>query len=150
MNSGSAVVRRLLATILAAAFAAAAPGPAFAQGGDASAEHEAHHHEPVPALPSSDVLGDILVDFSLVDGDGRIMSDEDFRGRYMLMGYGFTRCTDVCPLMAANMAMAGWLPSITAIFSGTSSCSAMRICCAISWDGTDRRVNWSGPWTWIR
>ena len=106
MNSGSVVVKRLLAAILAAAFAAAVPGPAFAQGGDASAEHGAHHHEPAPALPSSDVLGDILIDFSLVDGDGRIMRDEDFRGRFMLMGYGFTRCTDVCPLMAANMAMA--------------------------------------------
>ena len=106
MNSGSVVVKRLLAAILAAAFAAAVPGPALAQGGDAPAEHEAHHHEPSPSLPSSDVLGDILIDFSLVDGDGRIVRDEDFRGRYMLMGYGFTRCTDVCPLMAANMAMA--------------------------------------------
>lgn len=106
MNSGTVAKRRLSVTILVAAFAAAASVQVLAQGGDASAEHEAHHHEPAPALPSSDVLGDILVDFSLVDGDGRIMSDDDFRGRYMLMGYGFTRCTDVCPLMAANMAMA--------------------------------------------
>ncbi len=105
MNNGTVAVR-LPATILVAAFAAAAPVLVFAQGADVSAGHEAHQHDPAPALPSSDVLGDVLVDFALVDADGGILSDEDFRGRYMLIGYGFTRCTDVCPLMAANMAMA--------------------------------------------
>lgn len=106
MNSGTIAVRRLLATTLVAACAAAAPGPGFAQGGDESADHAAHQHDPAPALPSSDVLGDIVVDFSLVDAEGGAVSDEDFRGRYMLLGYGFTRCTDVCPLMGAKMAMA--------------------------------------------
>jgi protein SCO1 len=35
--------------------------------------------------------------FSLVDGDGKSVTDRDFRGRYMLVYFGFTTCPDVCP-----------------------------------------------------
>lgn len=45
----------------------------------------------------------IVVDFELVDSAGRLVTDEDFRGRYVLLGFGFTHCATVCPLMALNM-----------------------------------------------
>ena len=45
----------------------------------------------------------IVVDFELVDSAGRLVTDEDFRGRYVLLGFGFTNCTTVCPLMGLNM-----------------------------------------------
>jgi len=35
--------------------------------------------------------------FSLVDQDGKRVTDQDFRGRYMLVFFGFTYCPDVCP-----------------------------------------------------
>ena len=45
----------------------------------------------------------IVVDFELVNSAGRLVTDEDFRGQYVLLGFGFTHCTTVCPLMALNM-----------------------------------------------
>ena len=35
--------------------------------------------------------------FALVDGDGRTVTDRDFRGKYMLVYFGYTFCPDVCP-----------------------------------------------------
>jgi protein SCO1/2 len=35
--------------------------------------------------------------FSLVGADGKTVSDRDFRGRYMLVFFGFTHCPDICP-----------------------------------------------------
>lgn len=35
--------------------------------------------------------------FSLLDHTGRRVTDKDFRGRYMLVYFGFTYCPDVCP-----------------------------------------------------
>lgn len=35
--------------------------------------------------------------FTLVDQDGRTVTDADFRGRAMLVYFGFTYCPDVCP-----------------------------------------------------
>lgn len=47
-------------------------------------------------LPS---VGKALVGgpFTLIDQNGRRVSDADFRGRYMLIYFGFTFCPDVCP-----------------------------------------------------
>jgi protein SCO1 len=36
--------------------------------------------------------------FTLVDQDGRQVSDTDFAGRYRLVYFGFTYCPDVCPV----------------------------------------------------
>jgi protein SCO1/2 len=36
-------------------------------------------------------------DFSLQDPDGRTRTLADFRGRYVLLFFGFTQCPDVCP-----------------------------------------------------
>jgi protein SCO1/2 len=35
--------------------------------------------------------------FALVDGDGHTVTDKDFRGKYMLVYFGYTYCPDVCP-----------------------------------------------------
>jgi protein SCO1 len=36
--------------------------------------------------------------FTLTDQDGRRVSDSQFRGKYMLVYFGFANCPDVCPL----------------------------------------------------
>ena len=44
--------------------------------------------------------------FTLVDGDGRTRTDADFRGKLMLIYFGFTYCPDVCPTELQAMAQA--------------------------------------------
>jgi protein SCO1/2 len=40
--------------------------------------------------------------FALVDQDGKAVTDADFRGRYMLIYFGFTACPDICPTALAR------------------------------------------------
>lgn len=35
--------------------------------------------------------------FSLLNQDGKMVSDADFRGKYLLVYFGYTYCPDVCP-----------------------------------------------------
>lgn len=35
--------------------------------------------------------------FELIGKEGKTVADKDFRGRYMLVFFGFTRCPDICP-----------------------------------------------------
>jgi cytochrome oxidase Cu insertion factor (SCO1/SenC/PrrC family) len=65
---------------------------------------EGHAFDSDPS--TSDPLADIIVEFELTDRDGRIVSAEDFRGRYVLLGFGFTHCPHICPMMARNMGRA--------------------------------------------
>ncbi|KQX23403.1 MULTISPECIES: SCO family protein [unclassified Sphingomonas] len=41
--------------------------------------------------------------FALVDHHGRHVSEQDFRGRYMLVYFGFTSCKVVCPRALAKL-----------------------------------------------
>lgn len=44
--------------------------------------------------------------FELVDHTGRPVTNEDFRGRYLLVYFGYTFCPDVCPTSLVAMAEA--------------------------------------------
>ena len=39
--------------------------------------------------------------FSLVGKGGKEVTDQDFRGRHMLVFFGFTQCPDICPTTMA-------------------------------------------------
>ncbi|MBE2260422.1 MAG: SCO family protein [Rhodobacteraceae bacterium] len=42
--------------------------------------------------------------YLLMDANGRAVSNEDFRGRFQLLSFGYTYCPDVCPTTLAEMA----------------------------------------------
>ena len=44
--------------------------------------------------------------FTLTAPDGHIVTDATFRGKYLLVYFGYTYCPDVCPTTLANMAKA--------------------------------------------
>ena len=44
--------------------------------------------------------------FTLVDSQGQTRSDGSFRGRYMLIFFGYTHCADVCPQTLTEMSEA--------------------------------------------
>ena len=83
-----------------------APRTTVLQSADAAAEHVHEGHEMAGMPHFSDPLQDIVVDFELVDRDGGTVTVENFRGRHVLLGFGFTHCPDVCPLMVLNMGKA--------------------------------------------
>jgi len=59
-----------------------------------------------PPATQSRGLGEALIGgpFSLTDQDGKRRSDADFRGKLMLVNFGYTNCPDICPLGMALMA----------------------------------------------
>jgi protein SCO1/2 len=53
----------------------------------------------------SSVLAPVTIGgpFTLVDQSGQARTDRDFRGKLMLITFGYTHCPDVCPLTVAAM-----------------------------------------------
>ncbi len=41
--------------------------------------------------------------FTLVNGDGKTVTDADFAGKYRIMYFGYTFCPDVCPVDVQNI-----------------------------------------------
>lgn len=41
--------------------------------------------------------------FTLVDQDGNTVTQDDYKGRYTLMFFGFTSCPDACPIIMERM-----------------------------------------------
>ncbi len=44
--------------------------------------------------------------FTLTDGAGRTVTQRDFRGRWMLVYFGYTHCPDACPMTLNAIALA--------------------------------------------
>jgi protein SCO1 len=44
--------------------------------------------------------------FSLIDGNGKPVTDRTWRGKYMLVYFGYTFCPDVCPTTLTSVAAA--------------------------------------------
>jgi len=58
-----------------------------------------------PGFRATDITGaDFGRDFALTDHTGKPRSLADFRGRVVVMFFGFTHCPDVCPTTLAELA----------------------------------------------
>jgi len=78
---------RLLAVALAACLLSAAASAAPAE---------------ISELPKPSMTGH----FSLETVDGRTVTDEDYRGKWMLVYFGYTFCPDVCPTVLNEVGLA--------------------------------------------
>ncbi len=56
-------------------------------------------------MQSLEKQGDVPIGgaFTLTDQEGKTRSDGDFRGKIMLVSFGFTRCPDICPVTIATL-----------------------------------------------
>jgi cytochrome oxidase Cu insertion factor (SCO1/SenC/PrrC family) len=72
----------------------------FAVGGVAAlALFPAAREKLLPQVPTVRSVGQAMIGgpFELTDHTGKRVSDRDYRGKYMLVFFGFTLCPDVCP-----------------------------------------------------
>ena len=67
-----------------------------------------HESSQVPGLGRTVTTGvaDVGGPFHLTDQSGKAVTDQDFRGRYMLIYFGYSFCPDVCPTTLGVMAEA--------------------------------------------
>lgn len=73
--------------------------------------HEGKSHGTAPAAPGAQEPAapfpfEIGGSFELTDHHGREVSDEDFRGSYLLVFFGYTNCEQICPVGLKRMAAA--------------------------------------------
>lgn len=71
----------------------------------ASCEKEA----PAASVPTQGVIrlsDQFAADFALIDQDGKVMRDEDLKGRAAIVYFGFATCPDVCPLALGRLSAA--------------------------------------------
>ena len=60
-----------------------------------------------PQFSAVDLTGaDYAKDFQLPDTEGKVRSLKDFRGKAVVVFFGFTQCPDVCPTTLAEIAQA--------------------------------------------
>lgn len=60
----------------------------------------------VPATAEETGFGVIKAEFELTDRDGVSRTYAEFRGKNVLLTFGFTHCPHICPMIAAKMAAA--------------------------------------------
>jgi protein SCO1/2 len=77
--------------ILTAAFMVLAPFLAMA--------HEDHGSHGTKVATSTAIGGD----FTLTDQNGKPVKDADFRGKLMLVFFGFTHCPEICPTTVSTL-----------------------------------------------
>jgi protein SCO1/2 len=59
-----------------------------------------------PAAPTTQTLSGFGGPFKLIDQDGRLVTDADFRGKWVLLYFGYTHCPDACPTALNTIAEA--------------------------------------------
>ena len=59
--------------------------------------------EAAPVVSTSTGSPLIKSEFELVDQSGRPIRDEDLRGKWQLVFFGFTACPDICPTTLSNI-----------------------------------------------
>jgi protein SCO1/2 len=58
-----------------------------------------------PSFNAVDLTGaDYAKDFSLTDADGRVRTLADFKGKVVVLFFGYAQCPDVCPTTMTEMA----------------------------------------------
>ena len=61
--------------------------------------------EQKPAFSAIDITGaDYAKDFALTDHNGQPRNIKDFKGKVVVMFFGYTQCPDVCPTTMAELA----------------------------------------------
>ena len=61
--------------------------------------------ESKPTFNAVDITGaDYAKDFSLTDANGRVRSMADFKGKVVVLFFGYAQCPDVCPTTMTEMA----------------------------------------------
>jgi len=68
--------------------------------------HAARAQDGASVGPGFVLRKDVGGPFSLVDHHGRAVTEQDFRGRFLLVYFGYTSCPDVCPTELSKMAAA--------------------------------------------
>ena len=60
---------------------------------------------PKPEFKNVDITGSTAFgkDFSLIDPDGKVRTLTDFKGKAVVMFFGYTQCPDVCPTTLTEM-----------------------------------------------
>lgn len=48
----------------------------------------------------------LRAEFELMNASGEVVTEQAVRGHNVLLAFGFTHCAHICPMMAANMALA--------------------------------------------
>lgn len=103
-------IARVLAAALVTLFAVAGAVPALGHEGHKQGETPGEAAEaPEVMEPSSQGAAaepfpvDIGGAFALVDHTGKSVTDADFRGRYMLVFFGYAQCDSICPVSLRHM-----------------------------------------------
>jgi protein SCO1/2 len=60
---------------------------------------------PKPEFKNSDITGSTAFgkDLSLLDPDGKVRTLADFKGKVVVMFFGYTQCPDICPTTLTEM-----------------------------------------------
>jgi len=91
-DTRSSVVTASWVIVLLASLLSALPGCSSAQK---------------PSFLSTDITGaDFGKGFNLVDHTGKLRTLEDFKGKVVVVFFGYTHCPDICPATMGNLATA--------------------------------------------
>ena len=76
----------------------------FTVDASASSERDKVVEQEAPRSDEPSMRGAYGGPFILQDQTGKTVSDDDYRGKFMLLTFGYTSCGDVCPTILQSMA----------------------------------------------